>query len=139
MPRMTGNRYIAKMLEAYGITSIFQVPTAFFGVMAEMEHMDIRRVVTHGEKAAAYMADGYARASRGPGVCMAQSIGAANLAAGLADAFMGQSPVIAMTNAIPAEHRYRHVYQEYDHAAPFHSVTKASYQVDKVSRACRTP
>ena len=35
MPRMTGNRYIAKMLEAYGITSIFQVPTAFFGVMAE--------------------------------------------------------------------------------------------------------
>ena len=101
MPRMTGNRYIAKMLEAYGITSIFQVPTAFFGVMAEMEHMDIRRVVTHGEKAAAYMADGYARASRGPGICMAQSIGAANLAAGLADAFMGQSPVIAMTNAIP--------------------------------------
>ena len=96
--------------------------------------MDIRRVVTHGEKAAAYMADGYARASRGPGICMAQSIGAANLAAGLADAYMGQSPVIAMTNAIPAEHRYRHVYQEYDHAAPFHSVTKASYQVDKVSR-----
>ena len=134
MPRMTGNRYIAKMLEAYGITSIFQVPTAFFGVMAEMENMDIRRVVTHGEKAAAYMADGYARASRGPGICMAQSIGAANLAAGLADAFMGQSPVIAMTNAIPAEHRYRHVYQEYDHAAPFHSVTKASYEVDKVSR-----
>ena len=46
MPRMTGNRYIAKMIEAYGITSIFQVPTAFFGVMAEMEDMDIRRVVT---------------------------------------------------------------------------------------------
>ena len=118
MPRMTGNHYIAKMIEAYGITSIFQVPTAFFGVMAEMENMDIRRVVTHGEKAAAYMADGYARATKGPGICMAQSIGAANLAAGLADAFMAQSPVIAMTNAIPAEHRYRHVYQEYDHAAP---------------------
>ena len=32
--------------------------------MAEMEDMGIRRVVTHGEKAAAYMADGYARASR---------------------------------------------------------------------------
>ena len=135
MARITGNRYIAQMLEAYGVTSIFQVPTAFFGVMAEMEEMDIRRVVTHGEKAAAYMADGYARASRKPGICMAQSIGAANLAAGLADAYMGQSPVIAMTNAIPAEHRYRHVYQEFDHAAPFHSVTKASYQVDKVTRA----
>ena len=74
MPRMTGNRYIAKMLEAYGITSIFQVPTAFFGVMAEMEHMDIRSVVTHGEKAAAYMADGYARASHGPGICNVTSL-----------------------------------------------------------------
>ncbi len=134
MPHTTGNRYVAQFLQAYGIDSIFQVPTAFFGVMAEMENMNIRRVVTHGEKAAAYMADGYARARKGPGVCMAQSIGAANLAAGLADAFMAQSPVIAMTNAIPAEHRYRHVYQEYDHAAPFHSVTKASYNVDKVSR-----
>ena len=67
MARMTGNRFIAQMLEAYGISSIFQVPTAFFGVMAEMEDMDIRRVVTHGEKAAAYMADGYARASKAPG------------------------------------------------------------------------
>ena len=101
MARMTGNRFIARMLEAYGISSIFQVPTAFFGVMAEMEDMDIKRVVTHGEKAAAYMADGYARASKGPGICMAQSIGVANLAAGLADAYMGLSPVIAMTGAIP--------------------------------------
>ena len=134
MARMTGNRFIAQMLEAYGISSIFQVPTAFFGVMAEMEDMDIRRVVTHGEKAAAYMADGYARASKGPGICMAQSIGVANLAAGLADAHMGLSPVIAMTGAIPAEHRYRHVYQEYDHASPFAGVTKSSFQVDKVER-----
>ena len=124
-----GEKAAAYMADGYA-----RATTAFFGVMAEMEHMDIRRVVTHGEKAAAYMADGYARATKGPGICMAQSIGAANLAAGLADAFMAQSPVIAMTNAIPAEHRYRHVYQEYDHAAPFHSVTKASYEVDKVSR-----
>ena len=134
MPRMTGNRFIAQMLEAYGISSIFQVPTAFFGVMAEMEDMDIKRVVTHGEKAAAYMADGYARASKGPGICMAQSIGVANLAAGLADAYMGLSPVIAMTGAIPAEHRYRHVYQEFDHSSPFAGVTKSSFQVDKVER-----
>ena len=134
MARMTGNRFIAQMLQCYGVTSIFQVPTAFFGVMAEMEDMDIRRVVTHGEKAAAYMADGYARASKRPGICMAQSIGVANLAAGLADAYMGLSPVIAMTGAIPAEHRYRHVYQEYEHSSPFDAVTKSSYQVDKVER-----
>jgi acetolactate synthase-1/2/3 large subunit len=39
---------------------------------------------THGEKSAAYMADGYARASGRPGICMAQVIGAMNLAQTLA-------------------------------------------------------
>ena len=58
----------------------------------------------------------------------------ANLAAGLADAYMGLSPVIAMTGAIPAEHRYRHVYQEYEHSSPFDAVTKSSFQVDRVER-----
>ena len=134
MPRMTGNRFIAEMLRDYGVTHIFQVPTAFFGVMREMEDMDIRRVVTHGEKAAAYMADGYARASKKPGICMAQNIGTANLGAGLADAYMGHSPVIAMTGALPAEHRYRHAYQEYEHAPWYESVTKSSVFIDKVSR-----
>ena len=42
----------------------------------------IKRIHCHGEKAAAYMADGYARASGKPGICMAQVIGALNLAAG---------------------------------------------------------
>lgn len=60
--------------------------------------------------------------------------GMASLAAGLADACMGLSPVIAMTGAIPAEHRYRHVYQEYEHSSPFDAVTKSSFQVDRVER-----
>ena len=36
------------------------------------------------------MADGYARVARRPGVCMAQSVGAANLASGLQDAWLGR-------------------------------------------------
>ena len=134
MPRMTGNHFTAEMLRSYGVTHVFQVPTAFFGVMREMEDMNIGRVVTHGEKAAAYMADGYARASKRPGVCMAQNIGTANLAAGLADAYMAGSPVIAMTEAMPAETRYRHAYQEYEHAPFFYSVTKSSVQIDRAAR-----
>ena len=73
MPRMTGNRYFAEAVHAYGITHVFFVPTIMLPAMAEMEDMGIRRVVTHGEKAAAYMADGYARASRRPGICLAQT------------------------------------------------------------------
>src|SRR5213594_5182824 len=112
MPRMTGNRYFAEAVHAYGISHVFFVPTIMLPAMAEMEDMNIRRVVTHGEKAAAYMADGYARASRRPGICMAQNIGAANLAAGLRDPYMACSPVIAITGGPDSESRYRYLYQE---------------------------
>ena len=67
------------------------------------------------------------------------SFGGANLAAGLADAYMGLSPVIAMTGAIPAEHRYRHGYQEYEHSSPFDAVAKSSFQVERVERVERLP
>src|SRR6266571_3905224 len=105
MPRMTGNRYFAEAVHAYGTTHVFFVPTIMLPAMAEMEDMGIRRVVTHGEKAAAYMADGYARASHRPGICLAQTIGSANLAAGLRDAYMACSPVIALTGGVDASSR----------------------------------
>src|SRR3989442_7120482 len=95
MPTMTGSRFFAEAMQGYGVTHIFFVPTMLLPAMAEMEDMNIARVVTHGEKAAAYMADGYARASRRPGICMAQNIGAANLAAGLGDPYIGYCPVNA--------------------------------------------
>src|SRR2546430_16045044 len=96
MPHMTGNRYFAEAVHAYGITHVFFVPTIMIPAMAEMEDMNIRRVVTHGEKAAAYMADAYARASHRPGLCLAQTIGSANLPAGFRDAHMEGSPVLAL-------------------------------------------
>ena len=82
-PRMTGARFIAESIKGYGVTHVFFVEAILRRSLMEMESLGIRRVLTHSEKAAAYMADGYARAARRPGVCMAQSVGAANLASGL--------------------------------------------------------
>jgi thiamine pyrophosphate-dependent acetolactate synthase large subunit-like protein len=107
----TGPRYIAEILRGYGVTHLFFVPQMLLETLTSLEGKGIRRVVTHGEKAAAYMADGYARASGRPGICMAQHVGASNLAAGLRDAYLACSPVIAMTGG-PAAARYRHAYQE---------------------------
>ena len=53
MTTMTGSRYIAEALHEYGVGHVFFVPTMLLPAMAEMEDMNIRRVVTHGEKAAA--------------------------------------------------------------------------------------
>jgi acetolactate synthase-1/2/3 large subunit len=88
MPTRTGGQLFAEMLESYGTSHVFFVPALMLATMAELRARGITPVSAHGEKAAAYMADGYARASRKPGFCMAQAVGAANLAAGLKDAYM---------------------------------------------------
>ena len=110
--RMSGARFIAETFHGYGVTHIFYVEAILRRALVEMEALGIRRVLTHSEKAAAYMADGYARASRRPGVCLAQSVGAANLASGLQDAFLGRSPVIALTGRKEFLAQYRNAYQE---------------------------
>src|SRR5512133_3091812 len=103
--------------------------------MAVMERRtDIKRLHVHGEKAAAYMADGYARASDKPGICMAQVIGALNLAAGLRDAYLAHSPIIAMTGGRDPKTKFRKVYQEIDDVPAFEPVTKMNVTIDDVSR-----
>ena len=134
MPKMTGARAFAEMMHGYGVSHIFFVPAIMAKALAEMEDMPIRRVMVHGEKAAAYMADGYARASGKPGVCMAQCIGASNLAAGLRDAYMACSPVIAISGGPIPNTRYRHAYQEIEDFPQFGPVTKFSASVDAVTR-----
>lgn len=134
MPLMTGSRLFAEMLEGYGVTHVFYLPAIMLGGLAEMEHMPIRRIMTHGEKSAAYMADGYARASGKPGICMAQQIGGSNLAAGLRDAYMGGVPVIAITGGPPNNAHYRNGYQEADDHDQFKAVTKFNAEVNDVAR-----
>ena len=89
--KMLGAECMADMLEAYGVTHVFHVPAVLRKTFAVMEtRTKIKRLHVHSEATAAYMADGYARASGKPGICMAQVIGALNLAAGLRDAWLAQ-------------------------------------------------
>ena len=134
MPKMTGARYFAQFTQAYGVTHVFFVPAIMLKPLAEMEEMAIRRIDVHGEKAAAYMADGYARASGRPGLCMAQHVGGSNLAAGLRDAYLAGSPVIAITGSPQPEARFRHGYQEIEHFSQFDPVTKFNAEVTSVAR-----
>ncbi len=135
MTDMSGAQYLSRTLDAAGVTAVFLVPTALSATLVAMEReTSIQRIVTHGEKAAAYMADGYARATGRPGICMAQNIGAANLAAGLRDAYLGCSPVIAFTGGPYEWSRGRNYYQEIEDFPLFKPVTRSSRQVFDVSR-----
>ena len=134
MAKMTGGRFFAEALQAYDITHLFFVPTILTPALAELDRKKITAVMTHGEKAAAYMADSYARISHRPGICMAQTVGAANLAAGLRDAYLACSPVVAITGGRLPESKYRHVYQEIEDYPLFQPLTKLSLQLDLVER-----
>jgi acetolactate synthase-1/2/3 large subunit len=131
---ITGQQYLARALHEYQVTHVFMVPTSFVGASVEMDRLGIQVIMTHGEKAAAYMADGYARLRNSPGICHSQNIGAANLAAGLRDPFMAGSPVIALTGGKDPLTAYKHLYQEIDDFPIFESVTKANVQVRDVRR-----
>src|SRR5690606_23506825 len=135
MPKMKGYEAVTKMLDGYGVTHIFMVPAVLRRSMVELgEKTEIRRIHCHGEKSAAYMADGYARASGQPGICLAQVIGALNPAPRLRDAWLAKSPVIAMTGGRDAKTKFRKVYQEVDDVPAFEPVTKFNATVDDVSR-----
>jgi acetolactate synthase-1/2/3 large subunit len=135
MPKMTGHRYFAEAMKGYGVSHLFYVNTIIPPAMNEIDKIGgVQRVVTHGEKAAAYMADGYARASYRPGICLCQDIGTTNLAAGLRDAHMAGSPVIAITGGQNDQPRYRHAYQNAEDFSAWNGVTKANYSVDNAAR-----
>ena len=134
MSKTTGARLFAEMIRAYGITHLFYVPQIISRALAALDDSPVKRIVAHSEKAAAYMADGYARARGGPGICMAQPVGASNLASGLRDAALAGSPVIAISGGPAAATRNRNAYQEIDDLTQFDAVTKLNTTVDHVSR-----
>jgi acetolactate synthase-1/2/3 large subunit len=134
MARMTGNRYFAEAMRGYGVSHLFYVNSIIGGAMKEIDTVGVKRVVTHGEKAAAYMADAYARASKKPGICLSQDIGSTNLLAGLRDPHMASSPVIAITGGQNDLPRYRNAYQNAEDFSAWSAVTKANYSVDSVER-----
>ena len=82
---ITGAEWLARTLAANGTTHVFFIDSVLRHTLIELGTLGVARVLAHAEKSAAYMADGYARIAGRPGICFAQSVGAANLAAGLQD------------------------------------------------------
>jgi acetolactate synthase-1/2/3 large subunit len=130
---VTGAEYLARSLAANGTSHVFFIDAVLRRTLIELGTLGVQRVLGHSEKAVAYMADGYARIAGRPGVCFAQSVGAANLASGLQDAYLGRVPVIAMTGHKQPSMQHRNAYQEIPHQPMFSSVTKFSARVDAAS------
>lgn len=128
--------WMAEQIANAGVSHVFFLEAILRDTLNELGRLGVRSILPHTEKAAAYMADGYARVSGKPGLCWSQSVGAANLAAGLQDAWLARSPLIAITGRKPQTEDGRNAYQEIDHAKAFSAVTRYS---GYVSRAADLP
>ncbi len=90
-------------------------------------------VLTRHEQAAAHAADGYARATGRPGVCLATSgPGATNLTTGLATAYMDSIPMVAITGQVKTSLIGNDAFQEADVTGITRSITKHNYLVKDV-------
>ena len=134
--RATGSEAVVKSLELEGVDKVFGLlGSGYLDIVDVMQDAGVTFVGVRHEQTASLMADGYARVTLGPGVCMAgEGAGATNLLTGIAVAFKGNSPVIAVTPATDTKHLFSQAHQELDHSAIFRAVTKESFLVPRADR-----
>ena len=104
MSKISGGDALISSLEREGVEVIFGLPgVQMYGVVdALRRNKNIKMIVPRHEQATSYMADGYARASRGIGVAMVvPGPGLYNAAAGLSTAYSSNSRVLMIAGQIP--------------------------------------
>jgi acetolactate synthase-1/2/3 large subunit len=135
MAELTGSEALWKALKAEGVKHLFGIPGgAIISVYDSLydEH-EIRHILTRHEQGAAHAADGYARASGGPGVCMTTSgPGATNLTTGILNAYMDSSPVIAISGQVPTSTIGTDAFQEADMLSVMLPITKHNFIVHRI-------
>src|SRR5688500_6492046 len=116
---MNGAEWLARALASTGMSHVFFVESTMRRTLLQLSDLGVKPVLAHSEKGAASMAEGYDRVAARPGSGMAQSVGAANLASGLQDAWLGRAPLIAFTGHKEPSFQHRNSYQEIPHAPLF--------------------
>ncbi|KAK2655203.1 hypothetical protein Ddye_008255 [Dipteronia dyeriana] len=138
-----GADILVDALEREGVTDVFAYPG---GASMEIHQAltrsnTIRNVLPRHEQGGIFAAEGYARSSGKPGVCIATSgPGATNLVSGLADALLDSIPIVAITGQVPRRMIGTDAFQETPIVEVSRSITKHNYlvlDVDDIPRIVR--
>ncbi|MFN4281075.1 MAG: thiamine pyrophosphate-binding protein [Alphaproteobacteria bacterium] len=118
---------VVRALKEIGVKHVFGVPSGgWVDYMEELRKTDgIEFILATHEGGAGMMADVCGRITGAPGVCFGTfGPGATNLATGVGEALLDRSPMIALTDEMPAHLRGRTVQMAIDHQALFKPLTK---------------
>ncbi|GAB6037784.1 acetolactate synthase large subunit [Fundidesulfovibrio butyratiphilus] len=134
---MTGARYIVEFLKRQGVRVVAGIPGGSILPLydAFADSGVVRHVLTRHEQGAGFLAQGMARLSGKPGVCMATSgPGATNLVTAIADARRDAVPLVCLTGQVPRSMLGTEAFQEVDIVAITQSITKWSVRVDDANQ-----
>ncbi|KAJ6374517.1 hypothetical protein OIU78_030096 [Salix suchowensis] len=138
-----GADILVEALEREGVKDVFAYPGgASMEIHQALTRSDrIRNVLPRHEQGGVFAAEGYARSSGLPGVCIATSgPGATNLVSGLADALLDSVPLVAITGQVPRRMIGTDAFQETPIVEVTRSITKHNYlvlDVDDIPRIVR--
>jgi acetolactate synthase-1/2/3 large subunit len=136
---MTGRTVATEVIETLrdlGVKHVFGVPSGgWVDYMEALRTTDgIDFILTTHEGGAGMMADVCGRLTGTPGVCFGTyGPGATNLATGVGEALLDRSPMIALTDEMPAAMRGRTTQMGIDHQALFQPLTKATTRLQEGS------
>ena len=124
----TGAQIIVKLLEMYGIETVAGIPGgSILPLYDELNRSSIRHVLVRHEQAAGFIAQGMARSTGKPAVCLATSgPGAMNLLTAIADARADSIPIIAITGQVNTSLIGTDAFQEADTFGLSFPITKHS-------------
>src|SRR4051812_44998066 len=126
-------RQLVEALRDLGVRHVFGVPSGgWIDYMEALRETDgIEFVLTTHEGGAAFMADVCGRLTGAPGACFGTfGPGATNLATGVGGALLDRSPMIALTDEMPADLGGRTTQMGIDHQALFRPITKHTTRIE---------
>ena len=131
----SGSEILLESLVRQNVEVIFGLPGgAVLPLYDAMYSAGIRHLMMRHEQAAAFAADGYARVTGKPGVCLSTSgPGATNMITALTSAMMDSIPVVALTGQVPANLIGKDAFQEADTVGIALPITKRAFLVKKAA------
>jgi acetolactate synthase-1/2/3 large subunit len=133
----SGAQIMCEALIREGVELMFGIPGGaimpFYHAMWEYRDQ-LRHVLCRHEQGAGHAAEGYARATGKPGVCVATSgPGATNLVTPIANAWMDSTPLVAITGQVSSAVLGKDAFQETDIMGITMPITKHNYLVKSVA------
>jgi acetolactate synthase-1/2/3 large subunit len=131
---LTGAEIFLSCLVEEGVDTFFGMPGGvILSIYEALPKFPLKHILVRHEQGAAHMAEGYARATGRPGVCIGTSgPGATNLVTGLTDAYYDSVPIVAFTGNVPSSMLGNDAFQEADIAGITRPVTKHNIVVRRV-------